>query len=103
MADPVTGPISREELAGLANAPFGEAHKTIRKHDPLWGKKEGEKIEWNVEFEREVTEYACATVKAESEEEARKIAENLKEDDILWDDDHDPFGSRFIASIEPIG
>lgn len=80
--DPVSGPLSREELRALAAAPHGQAVKVIRKHDPLFGRQEGEKIEWSVEYTAEIKGYA--TVMATSLKEAEKEADNLEVANISW-------------------
>jgi hypothetical protein len=95
--DPVTGPLSRKELQDAAAAPFGEARKIIRKHDPLWGLPAGEKIEWIVECRRTGRSDGTASVKASSQEEAEKLAEGLSDFDVDWDDD----GDFEIISVEP--
>jgi len=84
--DPVSGPVPREILKSLVDAPFGEALKTIRKYDPLYGRIEGEPVKWRVHFERELVESGSAIVEASSEKEALEIAELLDENDVSWDD-----------------
>lgn len=96
-ADPVTGPLSRAELAALVAAPFGEAGKAIRKHDPFWGLAAGEKVEWEVKCKAK--KRGVAYVKAASEKEAHKLAEELTDFDVDWGDD-DNFE---ILSVEPCG
>ncbi len=81
--DPVSGPISREELRALVDAPHGDAREIIREHDPFWGLPEGTKIEFEVEVRAEVI--GGAAVKAASLEEAKKLAQNLTRDDIEFD------------------
>ena len=97
--DPVTGPISKELFKKLADAPFGEATKTIRQHDPLWGRAEGEKIEWIITVQREVTGLGTAIIKAASENEANDLADDLVSSEIDWDDvDINWFE---VVSVEP--
>lgn len=83
--DPVTGPIPREKFAEIVNAPFGYATKAIRKYDPFYGRKEGEKFKWAVRFTREVEEEGWGYVEAETEEEAIELGQALKEKDLTWD------------------
>jgi hypothetical protein len=80
-----TGPLSPDELKALANAPYGEAVKAIRKHDPLFGLREGQKIRWRVTFEREIREEGVAYVTASSEDEATELGANLESSAINWD------------------
>jgi hypothetical protein len=95
--DPVTGPISREKFAELVASPYGEACKEIRKHDPMWGRKAGEKIRWRVSFSRTSHETGYAIVAACSEKEAEKIACDLDDSKIAWDyDDCD------LAQVEDV-
>ena len=100
MRDPVSGALTREQLTELVNAPFGEATKAIRKIDPLWGVREGQKIKWKVTFTRETRETGHATVEAETEEEAETLAQNLKDSEIHESSfsDSDPWE---IDEIEP--
>ncbi len=101
MHDPVTGPISREKLQELSAAPFGEALKEIRKHDPFYGIREGEPIVWRVSASRRAREDGIAEVSADSIEKARILAEDLKESDFSWDAsciDTDDFE---IEDVEP--
>lgn len=72
MSDPVSGPLTRDELRALTDAPFGEAAKVIRKHDPLFGRAPGEKLDWLVVLE--VSGQARCVVTACSEAEARELA-----------------------------
>jgi hypothetical protein len=80
--DPVTGPLTREEFQELVEMPFGEACKAIRKHDPLWGLKAGEKIKYEVFVTARL--HGRAIVKASSQKEAEKLAEELGEHDCDW-------------------
>lgn len=83
--DPITGPISRDELKALSAAPFGDAAKAIRKHDPLWGLEDGSEIKWKIEFRREQTGYAI--VRAATEKGAGLLADKIPADAIEWEDD----------------
>jgi hypothetical protein len=83
--DRATGPIPREEFAKLASAPYGEAEKVIRRYDPLWGRKEGEKIKWKVTFSRTVRETGHATVEAENQKEAEALGDAIPDSKINWD------------------
>jgi len=97
--DPIFGPLSREKLQELSAAPYGEALKEIRKHDPLFGLREGETITWRVRATRQAREYGYANVDAASQEEATRIAEKLDEANFSWDcDDADEFE---IDTVEP--
>ncbi len=94
-ADPVTGPLTREELAALVAAPYGEATKAIRKHDPFWGLEAGAKIEWKVRCRSNAD--GVAYIKAASQKEADALADDLTESDVDWgyDDDFE------VLSVEP--
>ncbi len=94
--DPITGPISAQELKALAVAPFGAAAKAIRKHDPFWGRGEGEKIKWIVKCSRR--DEGIAEIMAASQDEADDLADELSCDDVEWDSDDDDFK---IVSVEP--
>lgn len=94
--DPVTGPLSREELRKLANAPFGTAIKEIRKFDPMYGRAPGEKIEWKVICKSNME--GRAYVKAASKKEAEALADKLGCNDVDWGTYSDDFE---ILSIEP--
>lgn len=89
--DPITGPISRDELKALSAAPFGDAANAIRKHDPLWGIEEGAPINWKVEFTREQTGYAI--VKAATEKGAEILAGKLAAHEIEWEEDDISIGT----------
>jgi hypothetical protein len=85
MTDPVSGVFTREQLRELAAAPgFGSAAKIIRRHDPMWGRKDGEEIKWLVTFTRQVTENGHAYVRASSKEDAEKLAADLDSKNINW-------------------
>lgn len=75
MAHQSSGPLTPDELKALAEAPYGEATKAIRKHDPLFGRKPGEDIRWRVEATN--VSIMVAYVHAENEEEAQRLAEKL--------------------------
>lgn len=97
--DPTFGPLSREKLFDLAAAPFGEALKEIRKHDPLYGLQVGETIKWRVRAVRQARETGFAYVDADTAENAQRLAEALTEDKFCWEcDDADDFD---IESVEP--
>lgn len=81
--DPVSGPLPREKLQALADAPHGDARDIIRQYDPLWGLPAGAKIEFEVEFRADVVGYAL--VKASSIEEARKLAATLNKQEVEFD------------------
>jgi hypothetical protein len=93
MNDPVTGPLTREKLKALADAPYGKALREIRKIDPWYGHPPGAKVELVVVATREIE--GAAVVKAADMEEAKKLAERLKVNDFEWetsswiDDDYD--------------
>lgn len=97
--DRVFGPLSREKLQDLAAAPFGAALKEIRKHDPLYGLREGETIKWCVKATREAKEVGYAYVDADSLENATRMTESLTEASFSWNcceaDDFE------IDSVEP--
>jgi hypothetical protein len=97
--DPVTGPMSREEFAAAVAAPFGHAAKAIQKHDPMWGRAPGEKFAWRVRVEREALDRGTATVMADSQEEADKLADKLSDTEIDWDYGSDGF---VVISVEPM-
>lgn len=81
--DPVTGPLTREQIRELAQAPFGTARAEIQKHDPFWGLTEGEKIEFEVICKGRIE--GRAYIKATSQEEADGLAYDLTEAEIDWD------------------
>lgn len=95
MNDPISGPITRDELRELASAPYGEALKVIRKHDPLFGRKDGEKFRWKVLATVTCTMYAF--VEAASEDEANKLADKLNTAAF----DYESEGDISIDSVEP--
>lgn len=100
--DPVTGPLSRAEFQKLVTAPHGEAVKVIKKFDPLYGLEPGEPIEWWVTFKRSmVTETGRAVVKAATLQEAQKLAEELKANDIDWEPDYRSGDCGEITELEP--
>ena len=83
--DTVTGPLSREEFRGLVDAPYGQAKKAIRKHDPLFGVTPGEKIKWVVTAEQDCPMRGTAFVSAASKEEADELGGKLTYNDFDWD------------------
>ena len=104
MKDPITGPLSREDFRSLWDAPYGEALEAIRKHDPLYGRKPGEKIRWRVTLKREVPEIGTATVIAATEEEATQLADKLTDAEIDWDvDDCYADADGIVEKVEPEG
>ena len=98
--DPISGPIPRERLKELVEAPFGKAKEIIRQYDPLWGRVRGEKIEWLVRVERDGTNAGTASIKPANQEEANELADELTGADIDWDCDYD-FNGLIILSVEP--
>lgn len=96
--DPISGPIPREKFATLINAPHGEAGDIIRQHDPFWGLPDGAKIEFEVELTAEVTGYAV--VKAGSLEEAKKLAERLRPDEVDFDQFEKPDWT--VETVNPV-
>jgi hypothetical protein len=91
--DPVSGPIPRDKLKELANAPAGKALREIRKFDPWYGHPPGSKVDICVVATREIE--GAAFVKAANREEAKELAKKLKVRDFQWetsswiDDDYD--------------
>lgn len=81
--NPVSGKMPIEEFRKLKDAPYGAAIKTIRKYDPCWGVKPGEKIKWTVTATARI--YGDATVEACSQEEAVKLADALPDNAFDWD------------------
>jgi hypothetical protein len=102
MTHPSTGPLDPEELKALADAPCGAAVKAIRKHDPLYARKEGEVLDWLVTFEGNITGFAY--VKATNEEDAKKKAAKIKSDgwgdEIEWDTEEIAFVSLQSVEVE---
>lgn len=92
IADPVTGPLTRDKLKELAEAPHGVATQTIRRFDPLWGRRPGEKFRWLVTATCEVRAY----VEAADKEEAMRLACNLEDNEFGMDD----FDEIEIVSVE---
>ena len=95
MSHPSTGPLTPEELKELAGEPFGAGLKAIRKHDPLYGRKEGERFRWRVRLSAHA--WADATVMAADEEEALRAAYLLDESEIEYNE----FGNHEVESVEP--
>lgn len=98
MSNPSTGPLDRETLLALANAPFGKAKEAIREHDPQWGRDLGEKFDWKITARRDGADRGIAYVKASCQKEADALADALTSCDIEWDCDDDGF---FIEAVEP--
>lgn len=96
----VFGPLSRDEFQALVDAPYGTAVRAIREHDPLFRREPGEKIEWLCRFSRVVDYQGEAYVWAETEEEARKRANALPEEDIEWVSD--PWFARKLETVEAV-
>ena len=71
-----TGPLTPEELKELASEPFGAGLKAIRKYDPLYGRKEGERFRWRVRLSARA--FAEATVMAANEEEAKEEGQQAR-------------------------
>jgi len=96
--DRSTGPVPRDRFLEIANLPFGQAAKAIRKYDPMWGREEGEKISWRVECSGTMT--GTAHVEAASEEEAMELADMLTAADVDWDGGHDDIEVISVA-VDP--
>ena len=94
--DPISGPIPLLQFRELIDLPFGRAAAVIQRYDPEWGRRPGEKFEWKVEVRR--ADQGVAYIKAASQEEADRLADDLVESDIDWDNDGDDFT---IVSVEP--
>lgn len=95
--DPVTGPLSRDELSELVKAPFGEAVKVIREYDPQYGRAPGEKYRWKIVARCEME--GTAYVMAADEKEANKLADDITDGAFDWDA---PWSSDLeIVSVEP--
>ncbi len=82
--DPITGPLSRAEFAELVTAPYGEAKKQIRKHDPYYRLEPGEKVRFRVEASGRLR--GIAYVEAISQQEADKLADALSDASFDWQD-----------------
>jgi hypothetical protein len=80
------GPLTVERLKELADAPMGRATKALREHDPMWNRQPGDKIRWKVTFREWVLMEGYKYVEAETEEEAQKLADEIKEDQIDCDE-----------------
>jgi len=100
------GPLKAEDIQAMRDAPAGEAVKIIRKYDPAWGYG-GENQKFLIKFERVLVEttYEKAEVEiaASSKEQAEKLAEEHKEDDLDWstegygDEEYQDFGFEVIG------
>jgi hypothetical protein len=95
MIDRVTGPLSREEFAELIDAPYGEATKRIRKHDPFYRLGPGEKVRFRVEASGRM--HGTAYVEASDQKEADKLADELGDASFNWQDNESGFD---IISVE---
>lgn len=93
--DPVTGPISREAFRELVQAPAGQARKKIQEYDPFWGREEGAKIDYEVTVSGMIQ--GTALVKASSQDEADKLADDLNDADIDWGGGSDDFTVLSVA------
>jgi len=96
--DPVTGPLSREKFAELVAAPYGEAVKEIRKFDPQWGRKPGEKFAWEITATNKME--GRAIIYAADEKEANKIADTIDDGAFDWSS-YDSYDIEII-SVEPL-
>lgn len=85
MTHKATGPISPEEMQRIADLPYGMAAVELRKHDPLFGKKEGDKLEWRVRLSGTGSITATTIVEASSEAEAMDIAECRASHEFDWE------------------
>lgn len=92
--DPISGPVPRDEFAKLAAAPFGEALKVIKKYDPLWGLKEGEKLTWRVRASSRM--HGTAYIEAATQEEADNLADDLSDASFDWE------CSKFSIDIDSV-
>lgn len=80
--DRITGPLSRTEFAELVTAPYGEAKKVIRKHDPYYRLEPHEKVRFRVEVSGRMR--GMAYVEATSQAEAEKLADALTDASFDW-------------------
>jgi hypothetical protein len=96
--DAVSGPLPRERLRELVEAPHGHAAKEIQKYDPQWGRRDGEKFEWEVRCTAVMT--GRAIVLASSQDEADKAADELSEAEIDWEIGGEGFE---VESVEVVG
>jgi hypothetical protein len=95
--DPVSGPLSRQQLAELVTAPFGKAVEVIREYDPQFGRKPGEKYRWRIKARCEME--GTAYVMAADEKEANKLADEITDAAFDWDA---PWSSDLeVISVEP--
>ena len=93
--DPVTGPLSRDEFVELIAAPYGEATKIIRKHDPFYRREPGEKVRFRVEASGRMR--GTGYVEASDQKEADKLANELNDASFDWQDSGGGFD---IISVE---
>lgn len=96
-----SGPISPEELQRIAELPYGQAQRELRKHDPMYGVKPGDKIKFTVELVTHARLRAYTTVEAESEEEAMKIAEKISPHNLDFEYDGDGRDDVEAVSASP--
>lgn len=82
-----TGPMPADKFRELIDAPYGAAAVAIRQYDPMWGRKDGEKIKWRVTARAKVEMRAIVTVEASSREEAEKLADALPDSSFDWEPD----------------
>ena len=84
-------------MRALADAPYGKAAEVLRKHDPLFGVKDGDKIKWSVHVTTTSTATAYTEVEAGSEEEAIELVSkrgaNSFDWEVGWVDDFDVDGA----------
>lgn len=96
-----TGPIPADKFRELIDLPYGAAAAAIRQYDPLWGRKEGEKIKWRVTLSRQITETADVIVEAETAEEAEGLVADIPDSKLNWGSDY--FGSEYdFESVEAL-
>ncbi len=97
--DPATGPVPRAKFYALVDAAYGEATKVIRKYDPMFGRKEGEQLQWLVTYTQEI--YGYAYVHATSEKEARELAKRLnRSKEIAWETPEKDEGQLLSVEVE---
>lgn len=80
--DPISGPLSRQQLAELVKAPYGECVKVIRKYDPQYGRQPGEKFRWKITARCEMD--GVGYVMASDENEAAKLADEMADISFDW-------------------
>lgn len=84
--DPVSGPISPDELKRIAELPFGRAGVELRKHDPAWGlgSADNPNIKWEVTLTAMMPVSTIVEVEAPDEATAKKEALKSRLD---WESD----------------